>query len=496
MAVKTKIDRKDFATKDGYEYASTVLRMRSDPIWFLEEHCGVTLFPAQEEMMREFYRAKYNPTLTPYRHLILALGMRSGKTAMSGMFGAIELMDVCTIANPSKHYGLLKGQGIALLALATSLDQALEGVFGNTVNILEDCDFVQSWMDFKFKTDMIDCPTKNVFFKGLGSWASTAVGRSAKAVFFDELDNFEDTTSKRGATEVYSRVIKATDTLGPDGHTFALSSLKSPNGIMMNLCKDAEDEKRRYGEKCVSLAYIRPTWEVNPDPNLTKEVLMKTHENNLAEFWRDYGCQPSVWNSLAFPNGVVLSQMDNVLLAPPVSADNQPYRVMAIDPAVKKDAFGIACGYRHRSGKIIIDGVHRFQKKEGNIMIMPSEIKGYLNRVLPTLNVKVFLHDTWMYSDIIEEILHKGIRTEQHIVSYDDYSRWLDLESNEKLNVVYDDVLRLECDKLIVFPGAKPKIDHPSTGSKDMADSVANCIQYIYNNKLNQLPRITGFRGF
>ena len=494
MAVRTKVDLKEYLSKDGYEYASTVLRMRQDPVWFLKEHCGVEPFPVQEEMIREFYRNKYNPTLAPYRHLVLALGMRSGKTAMSGMFGAIEMMDVCTIANPAKHYGLIKGQGIAILALATSLDQALEGVFGNAVNYLEDSDFVQTWMDFKFKTDSIECPNKNVFFKALGSWASTAVGRSAKAVFFDELDNFEDTTSKRGATEVYSRVIKATDTLGADGHSFALSSLKSPNGIMMNLCKDAEDQKRRWGEACNTLAYIRPTWEVNP--HFTKEALMKEHENNLAAFWRDFGCQPSIWNSLAFPNGVALSTMDNVLLVPPLDVNNQPYRVMAIDPAVKKDAFGIACGYRHRSGKIIIDGVHRFQKKEGNIMIMPSEVKAYLNKVLPTLNVRVFLHDTWMYSDIIEEVMRKGIKTEQHIVTYNDYSTWLDLESNNKLSVVYDDALRLECDKLIVFPGAKPKIDHPSTGSKDMADSVANCIQYIYANKLNQLPKMTGYMGF
>jgi hypothetical protein len=165
MSVKGKVNRADFATKDGYEYASTVLQMRNDPVWFLKEHCGVEPFPVQEEIIREFYRNKYNPTLAPYRHLILALGMRSGKTAMSGMFGAIEMMDICTIPNPSKHYGLIKGQGIAILALATSLDQALEGVFGNAVNYLEDCEFVQSWIDFKFKTDSIECANKNVFFK-------------------------------------------------------------------------------------------------------------------------------------------------------------------------------------------------------------------------------------------------------------------------------------------------------------------------------------------
>lgn len=493
MVVKGKIN-KDELTKDGYEYISTVLRMRNDPVWFLEEHCGVELYPVQKEMILEFYRNKYNPSLTPYKHLVLALGMRSGKTAMSGMLGAIEMMDICTIDNPSKHYHLLKGQGIALLALATSMDQALEGVFGNTVNLLEGSEFVQTWMDFKFKTDTIDCLDKKVFFKALGSWASTAVGRSAKAVFFDELDNFEDTTSKRGATEVYSRVVKATDTLGSDGHSFALSSLKSPTGIMMSLCKDAEDEKRRYGDQCRTLAYIRPTWEVNP--HFTKEALMREHENNMPAFWRDFGCQPSIWNALAFPNGVVLEPMTNVLHTPPISKEGQPYRVMAIDPAVKKDAFGIACGYRAPSGKIIVDGVHRFTKQEGNIMIMPSEIDAYIQRTLPTLNVKVFLHDTWMYPNIIEDISRMGIKTEQHIVDHKSYETWLDLESNSKLAVVYNDILRLECDKLIVVPGAKPKVDHPSTGSKDMADSVANVIEYLHGNKLALLPRFTGLRGF
>ena len=495
MAVKTKINRDDFESRDGFEYASVILRMRHDPVWFIKEHLGVKPFPVQEEIIREFYRNKYNPSLNPYKHLILALGMRSGKTALSGMLGAIEMMDICSISNPSKHYGLLKGQGIALLALATSLPQAQEGIFGNTVNLLEGSEFVQSWMDFQFKTDSIQCRDKNVFFLALGSWASTAVGRSAKAVFFDELDNFEDTTSKRGAFEVYSRVIKATDTLGSDGHTFALSSLKSPTGIMMNLCKDAEDEKRRYGELSRSLAYIRPTWEVNP--NFTKEDLMREHEGNLAAFWRDFGCVPSIYNSLAFPNGVVLDpSIRNVLQNPPQSLTGQPYRIMAIDPAIKKDAFGIACGYKAPSGKIIIDGVHKFTKKDGNIMIMPSDIRNFINRTIPTLNIRVFMHDVWLYSDLIEDIIKRGIKTEQHIVTHKSYDTWLDLESSNKLSIVYNDDLRLECDKLVIIPGVKPKVDHPSTGSKDMADCCANIIEYLHNNRISHIPKLTGMKGF
>ena len=100
MAIKTKLSRDDFETKDGYEYASVVLQMRQDPVYFLREHCGVDFFPAQEEIFREFYRAKYHPSLAPYRHLVLACGMRSGKTAMCGMFGAIELLDICTLPDP------------------------------------------------------------------------------------------------------------------------------------------------------------------------------------------------------------------------------------------------------------------------------------------------------------------------------------------------------------------------------------------------------------
>lgn len=494
MVIVKKLSRDDFETKDGYEYASVALQMRNDPVWFLQEHCGVQLFPAQEEIIREFYRAKYHPSLSPYRHLVLACGMRSGKTAMCGMFGAIELLDICTLPDPSRHYHLLKGQGIALLALATSLDQALEGVFNNTVNLLENSEWVQTWMDFKIKTDMIDCPNKNVFFKALGSWASTAVGRSAKAVFFDELDNFEDTTSKRGATEVYSRVINATDTLGDDGHTFALSSLKSPTGIMMNLCKDAEQKKKEQGLLCKHLAYIRPTWEMNP--HFTKEQLMEEHSSDLAAFWRDFGCQPSVWNSLAFPTGVVLTPMTNVILNAPMTVEGQPYRVMSIDPATKKDGFGIACGYRASSGKIIIDGAHTFKKRDGNIMIMPSEIKAYLNKILPTLNIKTLVFDIWMYPDLLEDISKRGIKLEQHFTDYDSYNTWLDLEKNDKLKVVYHSDLELECNKLAVFPGKKPKVDHPITGSKDMADAVCNAIWYLHNNRVTTTPKFTGLRGF
>ena len=60
---KINLDLVDTSDRDVMEYMEVVLRGKRDPIWWVNNVLGVELYPAQEAIMREFYRSRYATTL-------------------------------------------------------------------------------------------------------------------------------------------------------------------------------------------------------------------------------------------------------------------------------------------------------------------------------------------------------------------------------------------------------------------------------------------------
>lgn len=174
--------------------------------------------------------------------------------------------------------------------------------------------------------------------------------------------------------------------------------------------------------------------------------------------------------------------MPNVLLG---GVDPTRCRVLAIDPAVKNDSFGMAVGYLDQAGHPVVDGVTKFRKSDGDAFLRPSEIREFLDRVIPALGVNVLIHDTWMFPELLEYVQTKyGVMTVKHIVRKEDYDRWREMQSNGTVRVVYDEELKREAERLIVVNENHPRTDHPFGGSKDMADCVANVIWYLSTQKM------------
>ncbi|MCK9577249.1 MAG: hypothetical protein M0R51_15195 [Clostridia bacterium] len=494
MPVKgNKSNGPDRGTEDYFDYMRTVLKGKSDPIWFVNNIMGVELFPKQEEIMREFYKSRYDPSQEQIKTLIVLAGMRSGKTALASIMAVYEFFDLITIDNPSEHYGLLKDQPIFITVVATSEKLAEDGVFTNMVNYINNTPWFHKYFTIKITGGRIECAEKHVIAQVLGSWVTTAVGRSNYLVVFDEMDLFEDTAGKRGSWELWTRLGNSTATFGLDGHKIAISSPKTASGIMMQLYRDSERMPNTLG-------FMAPTWEMNP--HLTRKQLMDEHKYNMAAFWRDFACQPEAAGGMQFPEGVYLTQMTNVLENLAYKDKTPKIRVMAIDPAVRNDSFGVAVGYREFNN-IVIDGVYKFEKKEGNSYILPSDVESYIYTAIPRLNVNYFVYDTWMFPNLIEDVSNKfGITAEKHIVRKEDYDRWRALQENPgemTLSVVYNEDLKFEANSLIVKSTASqlPKTDHPFTGSKDMSDCVANCIWYLTTYEMPVLiPDVLYIRSF
>ncbi len=480
---KVKLDLVDTSDRDVMEYMEVVLRGKRDPVWWVNNVLSMELYPTQEEIMRKFYRSRYDPTLDQYKKLILVAGMRSGKTALASIMGCYEYWDVLTMTNPKpfEYYKLLRNQKLFIMVVATSEKQAEDGVFSNIQSMIEGAPWFHTWSDTVIRGDSIESFKQRIKLQTMSSWANTGVGRTSKCVIFDELANFEQTSGKRGAWEVWNRIRKSADTIGPDGHVIGISSPMYPTDIIMTLYRDGLEEKN-------TLALMKPTWEMNP--NFTEAELREEHKHNLAAFYRDYACQPQAAGGVQFPEGVKLVKMENVLKEllkkkEKFSAQTNVMRVLAIDPAVKNDSFGMACAYRSWNGNPVVDGAIKFQREDGQSIISPSMIREYIDLAIRKLNVNAFVFDAWIFPDLVEYVNHKfGIEATKHIVRKEDYDLWRSLQENDEVTVVYDPDLKREAERLQVINEKNPRVDHDMHGSKDMADCVANCIWYVMTHSL------------
>jgi len=432
------------------------LKLRLDPTWFIEEVVGVEMFPKQREIMQTFY--KHN-----YRDLVLACGMRAGKSALAAMFAVVEFAQLLTLPDPQSHFHLLRSQPIAISVVSTSESQALDSVFSNARTMIEDTDWFSTF-NLSIRDLIVRDKSKNILLKTLSSWSTTAIGRSNKTVILDEVSNFERTAGRRGAWQVYTKLRKSTDTFKDAGHTISISSPTDPNDIIMTLYK-RNDPK--------TLRYLLPTWEMNP--NYTEEELRQEHRFDLAAFYRDYACQPASVSGQMFPEPLHFVRTTNVLEQsnPDVSA----LRILAIDPAIRNDSFGVATGYISPENKIVVDGVTRFTREHDAPYISPSMVREFLEEKIRTHNIVAIIFDTWMYPELIEHLDAMGVTPIQHIVRKEDYDRWKELDAAGEVEVVWDEVLQHETENLYIV--SERKVDHPPQGSKDVADCVANVIWFL-----------------
>ena len=424
--------------------------------------------------------------------------MRGGKTALASMIGVYELWDLITMEDtidqtPSQYYKLLADQPVFVTTMAVSKDIAADGVFANMCIMIENSEWFQSWGDLVIRKNKIQSKRYNLAAQVLGSWATTAVGRSNKCVIFDELDMFEDTSGKRGARQVYTRLSKSTSTFGYDGHIVALSSPKSEEGIILELYRNKHTSPR-------VVAYRKPSWEMNP--YLSEEDLRIEYKRDMASFYRDFACEPELSGNTQFPDGIKTSLHLRNVLESFSWKDVEFDRVLAVDPAATKDRFGMATGRIDQNDKIWVDGIGYMEKRYGESYLRESEVIDFLSIAIPKLNINTFIFDAWMFPGIVEYVDDKiGLEIIKHVVSKTEgYDKWANLQESygESLEIVHHDIMKEEAERLqIVKRGNTHNVNHPSNGTKDISDCVANIIWYYtsddddmaHNSKTKHKPK-------
>lgn len=478
--------------RDFKEYMTGMIRGSEDPVWFVYNILGEEeLFPWQEQYIRLFYRHKYDKNAKMMRNLYGCAGQRSGKTKLASIIASYAFFDIARLPDPQKYFKLSRSQELFMTMMATSAQLAQDGIFANMRNAMENNEWLGQWFDFNFKNDRIDYNEKHIHAQVLGSWINTAVGRTNFLVGLDEIDYFEETKSKRSGWEIYSRMNKSRDTLGEYGKMLVISSPKSTAGPIMTLAKQAMKDIEDFGiEHCDSIGFIAPTWELNPRPEFSRESLFRKYKHDTVTLWRDYGCKPELAGGLQFPEGITMDpSVENILRTGGRPSVHYPH-VMAIDPAVTNDKFGIGIGYRVPFRNIVCDGSFYFRKEEGDPYIMPSDVWKFIHEAIPRCNVSAFVFDAWMFPEVIERVKKKhGITAEKHVVGKEDYDTWrshMDPEAEFPMQVCWDPELKDEADQLVVAESkaGRPTVNHLWNRTKDASDCVANICWYLTNFEL------------
>ena len=463
---------RDESPKLNYFYS--VVKAKNDPIWFFENIIGMKLWDKQKEIMMEFYRNSYDNSRPIAKTLVICAGMRSSKSVMAAMIATYEFFKLIILDSPSEHYGLLNNQEIFITVAAVSDRIAKDGVYAMIRNFIESNEFFKEhFPQINFTAERLDYAPKHAHVQVVGSWATTAVGRSNICIVMDESSLFEQSSSKRGAFDFYARLRKSTETFGDNGKVVVISSPSYPDDLTMTLLKDNRNVPN-------AVTYQLPTWEINP--NFSEETLRLEYAHDMGTFYRDFMANPTIAGGVQFPEGIFLVKMPNVLRNENILSTDV-IRVIGMDPAIKNDGYGLAVGYKNREGQIIIDGALSLRKQGDEPFLMPSYIWEKISHYIRYLNINYMIFDTWMAPEVIEKAMKEfGIEPIKHIVKKDTYDLWRGLqEQPNKLQVVYDEELERECLGLRVkeTSSLSPKVDHPFNGSKDISDAVANCIWFL-----------------
>jgi len=421
----------------------------------------------QKKILREFY-------CTPnhiYTNMILVCGMRSGKTQLGAMATTYELFKLILLGNPQKHYDLPPDQPIYILHVANSRDQARNTIFAQTSGLLSNSEwFVNHGM--VERTDEFEFPEYSLHLSAEHSNSASLAGRTAKAVVLDETARFKDNKGKFSGEMVYFTVSRATKTFGVEGKVFSVSSPIWHDDFQMKLY--------RKGLKLRNfLCYQLPTWKMNP--RFTRKDFDAEYELNPETAMRDFGAAPPFAVEAffrepkridaAFDSSLPFLVDDNKLI-PKIRPKPNTYYYLAGDPAVRNDAFGI-CLLHGEGNAVIVDFVHRFIR-EGTGEIDAFQVRDFIVSIANTFPLRAFIVDTWMYPETLQAIERAGVFVKQHTVKKQEYDCLKEHIYGGKIKIPVNEKLNTELKRLELVKGIK--VDHPSDGSKDIADAVANAL--------------------
>lgn len=214
------------------------------------------------------------------KELVLVLGRRAGKSALSAIIASYEIYKLLARGHPQAHYGIPTGSEIRILCVANDKEQA-SIVYGDISGYIDEVDYfksalsgkTQTFLRFQTDSDKKKNRKASIVATFKSSIAKGLRGRGIMAVILDELAFFVD-DGNSSAERIYKAIVPSISQFSPkdpknrrrpvgpsDGRVISISSPDAREGFFYRLYQLSLTK----GLESSNMLMIQaPTWEVNP----------------------------------------------------------------------------------------------------------------------------------------------------------------------------------------------------------------------------------------
>jgi len=434
--------------------------------------------------------------------VICMLGKGSGKDHCARISIAYTAYQLHCLRDPLNYFGKAKGVYIDLLNLAVNAQQAQRVFFEPLKNLLLSSPYFNS-VGFEPRVSEIFFFSRPVRCFSGHSESEGWEGYEVMSIILDEISAFKtdaevrgDTRSKGSASAIYNMSKLSVMSRFPEVGKVILLSFPRYKGDFIQQRYFGAKDKNEPKTWFIKAA----TWEVNP--TIEREQLESEYIRNPIEAKARFECEPPNMEDAYFRDADLVRKAF-VYGEDPIDEEGNfkkwfnnkdaHTRFIHIDLGFKRDRSALCMV--HCSGLkevktsmgvenlpvVNVDLIYSWEAKPGEEINFAS-VRQMIVDLCRKFDVGLVTFDRWQSIEMIQSLRAQGINADFHSVKKTDYDTLMTSIYDTRLRGYWSELLvEEELLKLRLF--SNNKIDHPNSGSKDLADSLAgatyNCIQNI-----------------
>jgi hypothetical protein len=439
--------------------------------------------------------------------VICMLGKGSGKDHCARISIAYTSYLLHCLNDPINYYGKAKGVYIDLLNLAVNAQQAQRVFFEPLKNLLLSSPYFNE-VGFEPRVSEIFFFSRPVRCFSGHSESEGWEGYEVLTVILDEISAFKTDSELRGelrskgsASAIYNMSKLSVMSRFPEVGKVILLSFPRYKGDFIQQRFNSAATKNEPKTWTVKAA----TWEVNP--TIKRSDLESEYIRNPIEARARFECEPPNMDDAffrdadlvrkAFHHGEDPVDQEDGTFKKWFNGTDSKTRFMHVDLSLKRDRTGLALvhsgGFREIKTSmgvehlpvVNVDLIHSWEAKPG-AEINFSSVRQMIVDLCRKFDVAKVTFDRWQSIEMVQSLRAQGINADFHSVKKTDYDTLLTSIYDGRLRGYWNEILvEEELLKLRLF--GNNKIDHPATGSKDLADALAgavfSCVENISSDQ-------------
>ncbi|MEI6831711.1 MAG: hypothetical protein WCK61_03295 [Candidatus Omnitrophota bacterium] len=442
--------------------------------------------------LEQFYSGNYSEAA-------FCKGIGAGKSFEASIIESYDLHQLLCLRNPQQYFGLAEGSNICVVNMSVSAEHSRKIVFNELKSrVINSLWFMKYYQPDLNITTELKFP-KNIFVFPGNSNENFPIGFNIYSAVLDEASFFIQTKDHDVAEEIFNALQSRMRSRFGDksGKMVVISSPRYIEDFIERKLREAQENHKIFASR-------KKLWEVKPESHFSgkwvqfgeyqiPDELEDIAKRDPERFKRDYMALPSMVIEPFFKNHDLLEYAIDLQQEDPLDEQRRfkpwfkgmgyQYRIH-VDLSLRRDSTGFAMAH-NEDDWIVVDLMEQIKvpiNGEINIAGIRERIVELQKRGFDIAGVTF---DGWQSADSIQFLNSIGIQATVLSVDKDTaaYDTLKERIYSKKIKYYRYQPFLDELKRLEFIEGKK--IDHPRSGSKDVADAVAGavfmCVSYPNN---------------